>query len=405
VCFGGDDRKKWVTMRFLHTSDWHIGKKTENVERLQEQAEVLDEICDIANREGVEVVLVSGDVFDTFVPSSDAEELFYEKIVKIAQNRIVLIISGNHDDATRLCASAPLAGKHGVYFAGNVNVNRITDKNLSRPVVVSESGEGFCVVKNTKGEEVYIGMLPYPNEARFREKSTEQSHVERIGGWMDKCMASNEKNLPSILVSHLFTLGGIVSDGEREISLGGAKAVPKERFPKADYVALGHLHKRQVVDKSRNVIYCGSILQYAFDEVNVEKSVTVFDLNKEGVSELHTVALTKGRRLAKISACSVDDAITLLNNYLNYYVELTLKLKSPLNREESNNLHENFPNVISLKLEVQSQTDRQVRGRKELSDSKLFIECYKAKYGEEPDKELTELYLSLLAEVDENEAR
>jgi hypothetical protein len=120
---------------------------------------------------------------------------------------------------------------------------------------------------------------------------------------------------------------------------------------------------------------------------------------------LHTVPLTKGKKLAKISACSVEDAIQLLNNYSDYFVELTLKLKSPLNREESNNLHENYPNVISMKLEVQSQLDRQVKGRKELSDSKLFIECYKAKYGDEPDAELTELYLSLLAEVDENETR
>ena len=73
-------------------------------------------------------------------------------------------------------------------------------------------------------------------------------------------------------------------------------------------------HERQVVDKARNIIYCGSILQYAFDEVNVEKSVTVFDLDKRGVTELHTVPLTKGKRLAKISACSVEDAIQLLNN-------------------------------------------------------------------------------------------
>ena len=391
-------------MRFLHTSDWHIGKKTENAERLPEQADVLDEICEIAERENVDAVLVAGDVFDTFIPSAEAERLFFDKVVKLAENRAVIIISGNHDDATRLCASAPLAAKYGVYFSGNVNVDgnasAVSGGRVSR-VKLTGSGEGFVTIRNDASEEVYIGLLPYSTEARFRERSTEDSYSERIAGWMEKCFEGNVRGLPQILVAHVFAMGGSTSEGEREISLGGAKAIDKKRFPSAAYTALGHLHKRQVMDRERNIIYSGSILQYAFDEVNIEKSVTVFDLSRGEVNGLHTVPLTRGKRLARLSAVSVSQAAELLDNYKDTYVELTLKLKIPLNREENAYLHTAFPNVISLRLELIGAERGDVKGRKQLGDDKLFIECYKKQYGEEPEKELTELFLSLLSEVNE----
>ena len=387
-------------MRILHTSDWHIGKKTENIDRLAEQAEVLDEICAIAESETVDLVLVAGDVFDTFIPSADAEQLFYEKIVHLAgKERSVVVISGNHDDATRLCAASPLAGKHNVYFSGSVNKNLITTAGEGKTKLIS-CGEGFACFEGADGERVYIGMLPYPTEARFHEKSNGEPPAERIVGWMNKCLEGNVDGYPQILVAHLFTLGGLTTEGEREISLGGAKAVDKSRFPACAYTALGHLHKRQVVDSGRNIIYSGSILQYAFDEVNIEKSVTVFDITGGEVQNLHTVPLCRGKRLAKVSAISVESALELLKSYKDFWVELTLKLKSPLKREESDLLYKNHPNVISLKLEIEGSVNAEVKGRKELNDEQLFAECYKRKYGGEPEAELVRLYLSLLGEVE-----
>ena len=386
-------------MKIMHTSDWHIGKKTENHDRLPEQAAVLDEICEIAQREGVELVLIAGDVFDTYVPSSDAEELFYEKVTKLAAGRAAVIIPGNHDDATRLCATSPLAERNGIYFSGNIHGRTFANEKSDGSIYPCESGEGYAIFKNAEGEEVYLGLLPYPTEARFREKSDDATYSEKMVGWMNNCLCHNTRKLPQILVSHLFALGGVTTSGEREISLGGAKAVDKNDFPECDYIALGHLHKRQVIDGKKNIIYSGSILQYAFDEVNVEKSVTVFDISADGVKNLHVVPLVSGKRLAKISACSVEQAKEILRGYENYLVELTLKLKSPLNREENAFLHSECPNVISLKLEVESTGEGSVRGRRELSDGMLFEECYKKQYGVAPDDDLKELYLSLLEEV------
>ena len=90
-------------MRILHTSDWHIGKRLMNRERLAEQEEVLDEIIQICDSERIELVLIAGDIFDTYTPSAEAEELFFRKVKKLAgESRAVLMISGNHDDGVRL---------------------------------------------------------------------------------------------------------------------------------------------------------------------------------------------------------------------------------------------------------------------------------------------------------------
>ena len=117
-------------MRILHTSDWHIGKRLSDRERLPEQAEALDEIAEICEKESVELVLVAGDVFDTFTPPAEAEELFYTKIKKIAgEDRAVVIVSGNHDDGVRLSAAAPFAGEAGVYLFGNKPKRIFLEKN------------------------------------------------------------------------------------------------------------------------------------------------------------------------------------------------------------------------------------------------------------------------------------
>ena len=106
-------------MNILHTSDWHIGKRLMDRERLPEQIAALDEIVRICDERDVDLVLVAGDVFDTYMPSADAEEVFFRAVKRIAgEKRAVVIVSGNHDDGVRLAASAPLAAEEGIYLFG-----------------------------------------------------------------------------------------------------------------------------------------------------------------------------------------------------------------------------------------------------------------------------------------------
>ncbi len=381
----------------MHTSDWHIGKRLVNKDRLFEQEKVLDEIAEICDNENVELVLIAGDIFDTYTPSAEAEELFYKKIKKIAgEDRAVLAISGNHDDGVRLSAVSPLAEEQGVYIVGNsrlaLSVNASGRK--VKPVV---SGKGYAVFENAEGERAYIGMLPYPNEARFKEEKSELPYIERMQGWLNESMSGNTDNLPSILMAHIFVAGGKVSLGEREIDLGGARAVPVDALPKCDYIALGHLHKKQRMGE--NCLYSGSPLQYAFDET-ADKSVKVFDLTQNGVENGKEIPLVSGNKLVRLRAEGVENAETLLKKYETAFVELTLRLKEPLTTTASATLA-SYPNLVSTIVELQTDETQKFTSRKNLSHGELFDAFFEATYGAEPKAELKELFLTALAETQE----
>ncbi len=385
-------------MKILHTSDWHVGKRLMGRERLHEQAEVLDEIVRICEEEKIELVLLAGDVFDTYTPSSEAEELFFSKIKLVAgEHRAVLIISGNHDDGVRLSAVSPLSEEQGVYIVGNARTP-IRIKETARKTRPVRSGKGFVVFENENGEKAFVSTLPYPNEARFKEEKSDLSYLERMKKWIDEGESGNTEKLPSVFLAHIFVAGGAVSDSEREIDLGGARAVPVTALPQSDYIALGHLHKKQHMG-SGNCYYSGSPLQYSFDE-SADKGVKVFDLSQNGVQNLRDIPLTKGKKLLRLEAESVDTADALLQNYPDNLVELKLILSAPLTAGDSARLTGN-ENLVSLVTEVRTEAEIEFQSRKGLSDSALFDAYYKANYHGEPRAELKELFLSTLNELQE----
>jgi len=380
-------------MKILHTSDWHIGKRLMGRERLDEQEAVLDELAELCASEEVELVIVAGDIFDTYTPSAEAENLFFQKIRKIAgENRAVLLISGNHDDGVRLSASTPFSEELGVYIVGNDRKPlRLTSARTVKPIA---SGKGYAVFENGAGERTFVSALPYPNEARFKEEKSELSYIDRIKEWIAEGEKGNEEHLPSVFVSHLFVLGGEISESEREIGLGGARALPVEALPNSQYIALGHLHKKQKMGKG-NCYYSGSPLQYSFDEATSEKTVKIFDLTQKGVENLRDIPIKSGKKLVRLQAGGLAEGIKLLEEYPDCHVELTLHLSEPLTSLDTAQLA-SHGNLVSLLTEVQTQNELAFESRKGLSDEKLFTEFYRSQYGEEPSGELTELFLSVL---------
>ncbi len=380
-------------MRILHTSDWHIGKRLVTRERLQEQAQVLDEIAEICDREEIQLLLIAGDVFDTYTPSADAEDLFFKTVKKLAKKgRAILAISGNHDDGVRLSASAPVCEELGVYLVGNSRAP-ITPVR-KEGVYPVRSGKGYVVFETEEGERVYVATLPYPNEARFKEEKSGSSFAELMQKWLGECTAGNTEGLPSILLSHIFVAGGSVSEGEREIDLGGARAVPKEWLPGCDYIALGHLHKKQKMGQS--IYYSGSPLQYSFDE-GQGKSVQAFDLTKDGVQNLREIPLTSGKKLVRLQAAGVEEGIRLLQEYESCFVELSLLLDAPLLQSQSASLAEHN-NLLSLRTEIRGGNVTALQSRKGLTDEELFCAYYRNRFDREPKEEVKQLFLSLVQE-------
>ncbi len=386
-------------MKILHTSDWHIGKRLAGRDRLDEQRAALEEIASICDRESVDLVLVAGDVFDTFLPSAEAEDLFYESVKKIAgEERCVLLISGNHDDNIRLTAATALSEELGIYVYGNAG--HIPKLCQNRRVFPVEAGANHIVFRSGE-EEVFVNVLPYPNEARLKEdKNPDEKFLDKMQRWMNAGQSENKRGLPSVFLSHLFIAGGAVSEGEREIDLGGARAVPLSALPQCDYTALGHLHKRQSF--RGNVVYSGSILQYAFDEAGAKKSVVLFDLGREGVQNERRIELTAGKQLVRLQADGVAAAAELVKNYPDCYIELTVFLKEPLLSSQVRELREANAGIVLILPQVSQEGQvAEAVSLKQLSDSELFKTFYRKKFAQEPSDELTELFLSLTEGCDE----
>lgn len=386
-------------MRILHTSDWHIGKRLLGKERISEQEKVLEEIAGICDREKADVVLVAGDVFDTYLPSAEAEDLFYEKIKRIAgDDRAVIVISGNHDDNVRLGAATALCEPQGIYIYGNFGyVPRVGGE---RKIKVADAGPSHIVL-DKNGEKIYCNVLPYPNEARLKEdKNSNESYYDKMSRWIAAGQAANTQGLPSVFVSHLFVAGGKVSEGERDIDLGGARAVPLSMLPQCDYVALGHLHRRQHF--KNNVYYSGSVLEYAFDEAGLEKSVVLFDLDGEGAKDIRLIPLNAGTKLVRLQAAGIADAEELLRKYVGCYAELTIFLSEPLTSSQVKALKDANEGLVSIVPQISgSQEGLSVSSRKQLSPAELFTEFYKSKYAVEPSDELKALFLSVTEEAHE----
>lgn len=408
-------------MKILHTSDWHLGKKLNGRSRLFEQAEILNELCELAERESVDLVLLAGDVFDSSVPSAEAEELFYKTAFRLAgEKRALVIISGNHDDRQRLSACRDLAALRNVYVFGGEAPSAGDKTNLT---YAQKTGKSYCVISSRgEKERVYIGLLPYPTD--FRDGAKELTFEQKMRERIDDCFAYNAEGLPQIFAAHIFMLGGTAGESERDIELGGTRLVDKSLVPEnCLYTALGHLHKRQVISRERNILYSGAIAGYAFDEVGVQKSVTVFELNFCGrgegcgggscvnggdcengvtVENLRVIPLEKGKKLVSLVACDVNSAKQLLESYGDCLIKLTLKLNHPLSEKESKELAGDYPALCELNLQISSAEYEKTVDRRALSATEAFIEYHKSKYGAEPSAELLNLYLELMGD-DDNE--
>jgi len=275
-------------MRFLHTSDWHLGRTLHGVDLIDAQRAVLDQVCQIAVTEAVDAVLISGDVYDRAVPPVEAVSLFEDVLATLARVTTVIVTGGNHDSAIRLGFGSSL-------FTDRVHVRTSLD-SIAEPVMVGD---------------VAVYPLPYldPDAARSAlaggPEPLPRSHQAVMSAAMDLVradLAARPGATRSIVMAHAFVVGGAVSDSERSIVVGGVDSVAADTFAGLDYAALGHLHGPQQPQTSSDTIlrYSGSPLRYSFSERTHTKSVTVLDLDADGV-RARAVALTQPREMTELT--------------------------------------------------------------------------------------------------------
>ena len=274
-------------MKLIHLSDLHLGKRVNEFSMLEDQKDILNKIIAVIEKEQPDAVLIAGDVYDKSVPSAEAVELFDEFLVQLANTKTqVFIISGNHDSAERLAFANRLIDASGIHLA---------------PVY---RGEVTPFSFKDEYGTVDLYMLPFVKPANVRRFFPE----EEIRSYEDALKAAicamqvNEKNR-SILITHQFVTGALVSDSE-DLSVGGTDQVSAEVFKAFDYVALGHLHRPQNVKE--NIRYCGTPLKYSFSEVNDVKSVTIAELKEKGSLSVWEIPLAPLHEMKEIKGNYTD---------------------------------------------------------------------------------------------------
>lgn len=408
-----------MSLKILHTADWHLGKRLDYFSRFDEQKEVLEEIVQIADQEQVDLVIVAGDLFDAFNPPVEAIELLYKTLKRLTKNgsRPVIAIAGNHDSPDRVDAPDSLARDCGIIFAGKPNME-FAPYHVEGGFEITKGDIGFLEIKIPSHDfPIRLIVTAFANENRLKEYLGED---EQLGlnevlskKWGSLADLYCDEQGANILVSHLYMnkKGGPVleePEGEKPLRIGFADTVYTECIPpQIQYTALGHLHRYQEVGGHRApVLYSSSPLCYSFSETGQDKKVVIVTLepNKEAVYK--AVKIQSGKKLIRKKFHSVTDAINWLTVNKDCLVELTLVSETSLTQGEKKRIEDSHPGIIYIIPEVNSgaayQNEPISRRSKNINEN--FSDYYRYRNNDQlPSEELLALFSEVLGTQNEQE--
>ncbi len=391
-------------MKIIHTSDWHIGKQLNGFSRIEEQKNFIDDFIETVEEENVDIVVIAGDIYDVTTPSIEAEQLFFTSMERITNKgkRIVVVSAGNHDSSDRLMASRVWGAELGVVIVGSIN-DMVVDKDINDFKIRTIEEGVFSIEKN--GETVKFMNLAYPSETRMNIKidtkeiedySKEYNQVIRnIVSEKSKHFGEDSYN---VIIGHFLMFGGISSDSEKEINIGGLNSLGSDILPKsADYVALGHLHKKQKISGHNSCYYSGSPLQYSRSEKDSTKYIGIIDSqNKED-----SVVFKELKTYKPIEVLSTDDIEKTIeyikNNEIDtwYYIEIEQSAIETSKIQALRNASNSILEIIPIKSKINNLEDYTMQNRKEKSVSENFVDYYKFVKNVEPSSDIMKIFLEL----------
>ncbi len=392
-------------MKIIHTSDWHIGKSLNGFSRIEEQKKFIDDFVDIVENENIDIVVIAGDVYDVTTPSIEAEQLFYSSMKRIAREgkTIVVVSAGNHDSAERLVASKVWGAELGVVITGTIN-DFVLDIDINDFKITHLSEGVFSVEK--KGETVTFMNLAYPSETRINRKiesnvDKEYSELYRdlIKELVDtKSQYFNEESY-NVVIGHFLMFGGDRSDSEKEINIGGLDSLTSSVLPKnADYVALGHLHKKQKISGHENCYYSGSPIQYSKSEKDNIKYIGIIDTKSKAV-DFKELKIYKP--IEEIVSTDLDSTIEYVTNQEEekwYYIMVEQSAIETTKIQALRNASDSIVEIIPLRTDGGGVEKYTTENREEKSILQNFVDYYKSEKAEEPSQDIIRLFLELVGE-------
>ena len=382
-------------MRLLHTADWHVGKAIRGRSRVDELADVFDELLEIAEGERVDAVLLAGDVYDQLSASPDADRLVLSTLVGFHRLGIpVVMIPGNHDSAKRFAAFREVLDAVGTKVVPNV---------------APPDAGGIVEVGSRDGAETaLVACVPFVAERRFTDAaalfdSTEsgyQSYAEGMGHVLKAMAGAFRKDTVNVVMAHLFTDGALLGGGEREVTIGMAYAMSPSLLPgTASYVALGHLHRPQAVKGAPSPTrYAGSLLQLDFGEVNDTKSVCIVDVSPGTPAKVREVAITRGRKLLDVKG-TLDEVVGRAADVGDAYLRVFVETDGPV-PGIADRVRDALPNALDVHLVYEHDDETAAMTAagpvSAMAPREQFVAYYRRQHGAEPDAVVLEAFDEVL---------
>ncbi|MDX1691243.1 MAG: exonuclease SbcCD subunit D [Acidimicrobiia bacterium] len=381
-------------MRILHTSDWHIGKRLGRFDRMEEHAAAVGEVIAIAEGEGADLVVHSGDLFDRAAPPVEALRVALEGLVRLADGgrRPVVVVAGNHDSADLFEVLAPYLRDAGVHLVGRIKA----------------PDDGGVVDLDTPAGPARIGCFPFLRAAQAVD------FMERAEGWY-RAYADRVRRIAEvyataigerddavgILAGH-WMVGGVsvrrgVPRGERELHMGEAYAATADSIPTSlDYVALGHIHAPQPVPGSgAPAQYAGSLLQLDFGEAGEDKRVVVVDADPGVPATVRSVPITAGRRLERVRG--TWEEISQREGLEEAYLDLTVLTGGP-DPEIVDLARDRFERVVKVQTEYE-RPDAEEPPRSDRPLDELYADFHLQEHGQ-PLPDATRAFFTELEDSD-----
>jgi exonuclease SbcD len=374
-------------MRFIHTSDWHLGRAFHGARLIEDQSFVLDQLVRLVKDAEVDALLVSGDVYDRSVPPVEAVELLDDVLNRIVRGLDVpvFMIAGNHDSPERISFASDFLREQGLHVFGTL------------------SDIGVVQLRDRHGPIEVIG-IPYADPAQVREAGLgddvrdHDAAMEALVGEYNKRRKADRV----VLLAHAFVSGGKESESERRLSVGGTGEVGGVRFKGFTYVALGHLHRPQAVG-GPGLSYSGSILKYSFSEAGDRKGARVVDVGSEGELKVEFIELKPRHDLRCIEG-RFNDLLEARDDAESReaYLEITLTDRGPI-LDAMERLRKVYPNVLNIRrpaIELDEGRAVETVDPRKVDRAELFATFFEQVTGKKPTKKEMKAFSSILSEVD-----
>jgi DNA repair protein SbcD/Mre11 len=304
-------------MKLLHTSDWHLGQSFFTKSRKDEHQAFINWLLLQVEQQQIDVVIIAGDIFDTGTPPSYARELYNQFVVDLQQLKCVLVVlGGNHDSVSTLNESKQLLACLNTFVVASTGVD-IEEQVICIPDKSGQPSAILCAVPFIRPRDV---LQSNAGESGLEKRQALGEAIKQHYANLYQIALHKKQHsklaLPIIATGHLSALGVSQSDSVRDIYIGTLDGFAADGFPPADYIALGHIHRPQLVAKQQHIRYCGSPIPLSFDELNSPKQVMMVEFSADKLLNLTPIEIPRFQPMQVIKGdlAAIEQALQQFNS-------------------------------------------------------------------------------------------